>query len=104
MPLQSIKEIIAECAPQTTAEQIEALVAKTQTEGIALGALLIEVERRFLMRVLIQHRGNQCRAAVALGMHRNTLGRKVDELGISLDQCRKPMGAVSAEFSRQVRA
>jgi DNA-binding NtrC family response regulator len=29
---------------------------------------------------LTKYQGNQCKAAAALGMHRNTLGRRIDEM------------------------
>ena len=32
-----------------------------------------EFKKRFLLEVLVRHRGNQCKAAEELGMHRNTL-------------------------------
>jgi Fis family transcriptional regulator len=38
--------------------------------------------------VLLAHRGNQCKAAEELGMHRNTLSRTMAELGLSLAEVR----------------
>jgi hypothetical protein len=38
--------------------------------------------------VLLAHRGNQCKAADELGMHRNTLSRTMAELGLSVAEVR----------------
>jgi Fis family transcriptional regulator, factor for inversion stimulation protein len=38
-----------------------------------------EFEKRFIKRVLERTNGNQCRAAELLGIHRNTLSRKMTE-------------------------
>src|SRR5439155_1326862 len=38
-----------------------------------------EFEKRFIKRVLDRANGNQSRAAEILGIHRNTLSRKIDE-------------------------
>jgi DNA-binding NtrC family response regulator len=42
----------------------------------------------FCAKVLAAHRGNQCKAAKELGMHRNTLSRTMAELGLSLTEVR----------------
>ena len=42
---------------------------------------------RYLLEVL-KRRGNQCKAAKELGMHRNTLSRAMAELGLSLGEVR----------------
>jgi Fis family transcriptional regulator len=38
-----------------------------------------EFEKRFIKRVLDRTNGNQSRAALVLGIHRNTLSRKIGE-------------------------
>lgn len=47
--------------------------------GILLDEAVTEFEKKFIKRVLEQSSGNQCRAAKTLGIHRNTLSRKIDE-------------------------
>jgi DNA-binding NtrC family response regulator len=47
-----------------------------------------EFKRQYLREVLIAHRGNQCKAAEELGMHRNTLSRAMTELGLTLAEVR----------------
>jgi hypothetical protein len=41
--------------------------------------------------VLAHHKGNQCKAATELGMHRNTLSRTLAELDMNSAQIRKGM-------------
>jgi len=46
--------------------------------GILLDEAVNEFEKKFIKRVLERVNGNQSRAAKVLGIHRNTLSRKVD--------------------------
>lgn len=48
-----------------------------------------EFKKRFILEVLSRHRGNQCKAAEELGMHRNTLSRTLAELDMDSAQIRK---------------
>ena len=43
-----------------------------------------EFKKKFILTVLQENKGNQCRAARELGMHRNTLSRTMAELKIDL--------------------
>jgi DNA-binding protein Fis len=47
--------------------------------GILFDEAVEEFEKRFIKRVLDRADGNQSRAAHILGIHRNTLGRKIVE-------------------------
>jgi Fis family transcriptional regulator, factor for inversion stimulation protein len=47
-----------------------------------------DFKKQYLREVLLAHRGNQCKAAEELGMHRNTLSRTMAELGLSLAEVR----------------
>ena len=60
-------------------DQLEALIGQMVERGILLEEALAEFERRFIKRVMDHVEGNQCRAARTLGIHRNTLGRKLGE-------------------------
>jgi len=60
-------------------DQLEALVAQLVDRGILLEEAVAEFERRFIKSVMEHEEGNQSRAARALGIHRNTLGRKLVE-------------------------
>jgi DNA-binding NtrC family response regulator len=62
--------------------QLEALVTEMVEKGILFADAKREFEKRFIARVLQQHRGNLSRAAQDLKIHRNTLGKKIDEYKI----------------------
>ena len=60
-------------------EQLESLIGMMVERGILLEEAVTEFEKKFIKRVLETSRGNRCRAAKILGIHRNTLSRKVDQ-------------------------
>jgi Fis family transcriptional regulator, factor for inversion stimulation protein len=60
-------------------EQLDSLVGMMVERGILLEEALTEFEKKFIKRVLDRSDGNQCRAAKVLGIHRNTLSRKINE-------------------------
>ena len=63
-------------------EQLDTLVGEMVTRGISLDDAQREVEAHFITRGRRHHRGNVSRAAAVLGMHRNTLTRKLRALRI----------------------
>lgn len=60
-------------------DQLEALITQMVEQGIAYEDAVSEFEKRFIKRVLENANGNQCKAAQELGIHRNTLSRKIEE-------------------------
>jgi Fis family transcriptional regulator len=60
-------------------EQLERLVDEMVSKGIRLEDAQREFEKRFIAHVLTKVDGNLCKAADVLGMHRNTLSRKLTE-------------------------
>ncbi len=60
-------------------EQLESLVGMMVERGILLEEAVTEFEKKFIKRALERSNGNQCRAAKFLGIHRNTLSRKISE-------------------------
>jgi Fis family transcriptional regulator, factor for inversion stimulation protein len=60
-------------------EQLERLVDDMVSRGIRYEDAQREFEKRYIAHVLAQADGNLCRAADLLGMHRNTLSRKITE-------------------------
>jgi Fis family transcriptional regulator len=60
-------------------QQLDALIVEMVDKGIRFSDAKREFEKRFIARVVQQHRGNLSRAAQDLRIHRNTLGRKVEE-------------------------
>jgi Fis family transcriptional regulator, factor for inversion stimulation protein len=65
-------------------QQLEALVVEMVDKGIRFSEAKREFEKRFITRVLQQHRGNLSRAAKDLHIHRNTLGKKISELKVQI--------------------
>lgn len=59
-------------------DQLEALIGLMVERGILLEEAVLEFEKKFIKRALERANGNQSRAAKILGIHRNTLGRKVE--------------------------
>jgi len=60
-------------------DQLEGLVTQMVDRGILFDEAVGEFEKRFIKRILDRADGNQCRAAKMLGIHRNTLSRKIGE-------------------------
>ena len=60
-------------------QQLDALVAEMIDKGILFDDARREFEKRFIVRMLQRHRGNLSRAAKDLRIHRNTLGKKIEE-------------------------
>ena len=65
-------------------DQLEALVAQMYNSGILYSEAVREFKKRFLVNVLQQNKGNQCKAARELGMHRNTLSRTITDLNLDV--------------------
>jgi DNA-binding NtrC family response regulator len=61
---------------------LEQLVAQMVEKGIHYEDALREFDRRFIAEVVDKSDGNLSKAADTLGVHRNTLSRKVKELKI----------------------
>jgi DNA-binding NtrC family response regulator len=60
-------------------EQLEQLVDELVTKGVRYEDAHREFEKKFIARVVSRADGNLCKAADLLGMHRNTLSRKMAE-------------------------
>ena len=60
-------------------QQLEALISEMIEKGILFSDARREFEKRFIQRVLLRHKGNLSKAAKDLKIHRNTLGRKIEE-------------------------
>ena len=64
---------------------MERLIAQMVAAGMFFPDAVSEFERRYIRKVLDDSHGNQSQAAKALGIHRNTLGRKVEEYKLGRD-------------------
>ena len=58
-------------------EKLESLVTEMIERRIFLQEALSEFEKKFIQSALAQTSGNQTKAAQVLGVHRNTLNRKI---------------------------
>lgn len=88
-------------------DQLEALVQQMYKSNILYSEAVREFKRRFIATVLEDNKGNQCRAARQLGMHRNTLSRTISELRIDVRQFRDggkrpPRGARPLAYEKKV--
>jgi DNA-binding NtrC family response regulator len=72
-------------------DQLEALVTQMYKAGILYSEAVREFKKRFLLTVLEENHGNQCKAARELGMHRNTLSRTINELELDVATLRNGM-------------
>jgi DNA-binding NtrC family response regulator len=61
---------------------LEQLVTQMVEKGIHYEDALREFDRRFIVEVVEKNAGNLSKAADTLGVHRNTLSRKIKELKI----------------------
>src|ERR1051326_6179954 len=73
---------------ESVKDLLDRLVAQVDGSGIHYSEAVREFKKRFIMNVLQQNRGNQCKAARELGMHRNTLSRTISELKLDVRQLR----------------
>ena len=63
-------------------ENFDALVQHLLNGGIFLGQAIEILEKRMIEGALERCRGNRCSVAKQLGIHRNTLQRKMAQYGI----------------------
>jgi DNA-binding NtrC family response regulator len=68
--------------------ELDNLVTQMHAGGITYNEAVREFKKGFSLEVLAGHRGNQCKAATELGMHRNTLSRTIAELNLDPAQIR----------------
>jgi len=89
--LQDHAPVVGESGPLTLAQLVERHLAAhfaDQPDGVPAAGLydrvLEEVERPLIQLTLSATRGNQVRAAEILGLNRNTLRKKIQDLGVEM--------------------
>ncbi len=87
-------------------DQLETLVQHMYRSNILYSEAVREFKRCFISTVLEENKGNQCRAARQLGMHRNTLSRTLEELKIDVREFREggkrpPRGARPVAYDKK---
>ena len=63
-------------------QQLEQLVEEMVDKGIRFMDARREFEKRFIAQVLLRNGGNLSRSAQDLRMHRNTLGKKIEQYNL----------------------
>ena len=79
--------------------ELDNLITQMHSTGIRYDDAVRQFKRQYLLEVLRSHRGNQCKAADELGMHRNTLSRTMQELKIDV----RPLRAGAKRPPRSAR-
>ena len=69
-------------AEQNLNGRLYQIVDELVRRGLTLEQARREFERQFIVASLKTNRGNFCRSAKSLGVHRNTLRNKLSDLGI----------------------
>ena len=72
-------------ADQNLNGRLFSIVDELVRRGVTLEQARREFERQFIVASLKSNRGNFCRSARSLGVHRNTLRNKVSDLGIAVE-------------------
>ena len=75
----------------TLKRELDGLVTQMHSAGVNYSEAVRQFKRRYILEVLAHHKGNQCKAAEELGMHRNTLSRTLAELDLDTAQIRSGM-------------
>jgi hypothetical protein len=71
--------------------ELDALITQMHNAGISYADAIRQFKKRYILEVLAHHKGNQCKAATELGMHRNTLSRTLAELDMDTAMIRNGM-------------
>jgi Fis family transcriptional regulator, factor for inversion stimulation protein len=71
--------------------ELDAVITQMHSAGISYADAVRQFKKRYILEVLARHKGNQCKAATELGMHRNTLSRTLAELDLNTAKIRKGM-------------
>lgn len=71
--------------------ELDTLITQMHSARIPYADAVRQFKKRYILEVLAHHKGNQCKAATELGMHRNTLSRTLAELDLDSAQIRKGM-------------
>jgi DNA-binding NtrC family response regulator len=80
-------------------EKFDGLIEQLLRGNVFLQEAIEILERSMIQRALEDTAGNQCAASKQLGIHRNTLQRKMQEYGIGNGRAprRKPIAAVKSK-------
>ncbi len=69
-------------APSKIKQILEEIIDEMVAKGIYWTEAVSQFEKLFILRALEESNGNLSRAAETMGVHRNTLSKKIREYGI----------------------
>ena len=72
-------------------DEFESLVKQMYQQGILYQEAVSEFQKLFVATALREYKGNLSQAAPKLGIHRNTLGRVITQLGLDITSFRAPV-------------
>jgi Fis family transcriptional regulator, factor for inversion stimulation protein len=78
--------------------ELDSFIAQLLSAGVPYSQAVHDFRKQFIWTLLARHHGNQCKAAKELGVHRNTIKRMLNELGIDPNEFR----ALNGERPRPV--
>lgn len=65
--------------------ELESLVDQMITRGILFDEAVKEFEKKFILKVVSRHNNNLSKAADELGIHRNTLSKRIGEYELGMN-------------------
>ena len=60
--------------------ELESFIVQLRSAGVPYSRAVHDFRKQFIWTLLARHHGNQCKAAKALGVHRNTIKHMLNEL------------------------
>lgn len=85
------------CADCHSAKQKEYRMSmKDAMNGNVYGAAVKAFKKKLILGAIREERGNFCRAAIRLGIHRNTVNLIIREVGLTSEQVRQYLKEVAA--------
>jgi DNA-binding NtrC family response regulator len=60
-------------------EEMDQLIERMINGGILFEEALQEFEKQFILKMLLRHNNNLSKASIALGIHRNTLSKRMEQ-------------------------
>ncbi|MBS1803541.1 MAG: histidine kinase [Acidobacteria bacterium] len=72
---------------------VEGVARRMREEGIAYEDAVNQFKRALIREIVKANSGNQSKAAMEMGAHRNTLSRSMAELGLTLHEVREELRA-----------
>lgn len=82
-------------------DHFDALIQQLVEKGVRYDAASADFEKKYIVKVLERSKGNQSRAARLLGMHRNTLSRKIAEYSLEVSNGKGPGRSTTLAANRK---